>query len=128
MNLRVPFTLRRFACVALVAAALSPSAAFADQTKYFECVVGWSGEDSASVVVGIATSHTQQLVNQSAAACGYLISTGLFRPADKYFDYDSQFDRACVVHLDSTADAVVWAGTDSMSQRLASTVCSGLQS
>jgi hypothetical protein len=119
--------LRSLACAAVLAAVLVPSAAFADQTKYFECMVGWSVPDSASVVVGVATTQSQQLVQDSAALCSFLISTGLFKPADKYYDYDSQFDRACVIRYSASADAVVWEGTDARSRDTAAQVCSALQ-
>ena len=55
--------------------------------------------DPRTIVVGMATVKDQDLVQASAAVCSYLISTGMFKPADKYQDYYELATHVCDVDV-----------------------------
>lgn len=120
LNLKI----RLLAAAALLTAVLVPSAALAAPTQYIRCTVGYVG-GSQYVVVGLASVNSQALVQDDAAVCSYLISTGDWVGVDKFREWDNVagVDRQCQVELDSANSVIVWSKNDASSLVLAGAVC-----
>jgi hypothetical protein len=120
--------------VLLAAAVFIPSQTLAaGSDQYIRCTVASDLHDqpyreSVNVVLGVATTQKQSLVDASAAYCARLISNTYWIGVDKFEQWDTykRYQRLCDINLNSDMTVIVWSDDINGSMAFGSYICMNL--